>query len=130
MQSIRAKYSIDDIDIYNFDETGLMMGVITPNMVVTRAERRRNPRKIQPGNREWATVIQWINAQGWCIPPFIVVKAAHHLANWYSECNLPPYWINKPTENGWKKITKPVWNGSGLSRNIPLIARTASIACW
>lgn len=78
-----------------------MMGVITPTMVVTRAERRGMPKKIQPGYREWSTVIQRINAQGWCNLPFIVIKAAYHLANWYSECGLPPDWIIKPTDNEW-----------------------------
>jgi hypothetical protein len=101
VRNMRAKYGIDDADLYNFDETGFMMGVITPSMVVTRAERSGRPKTIQPGNREWATVIQGINAEGWCIPPFIVVKGAYHLSNWYSECNLPPGWVIKPTENGW-----------------------------
>jgi hypothetical protein len=101
VRNVRAKYGIDDVDIYNFDKTGFMMGVITPNMVVTRAERSGKPKKIQPGNQEWSTVIQGINAQAWCIPPFIVVKAVYHLANWYSECDLPPDWIIKPTDNGW-----------------------------
>lgn len=46
-------------------------------------------------------MIQGINAQGWRILPFIVVKAAYYLASWYLECNPPPDWIIKPTENGW-----------------------------
>jgi len=37
---MRAKYGIEDADVYNFDETGFMMGVILPSMVVTRADRR------------------------------------------------------------------------------------------
>lgn len=38
VQNMRAKYSIQDADIYNFNETGFMMGMITPSIVVTRAE--------------------------------------------------------------------------------------------
>jgi hypothetical protein len=30
-----AKYGITDDDLYNFDETGFMMGVITASIVVT-----------------------------------------------------------------------------------------------
>ncbi|KAL0938518.1 fot5 transposase [Colletotrichum truncatum] len=52
-----AKYGIADADIYNFDETGFMMGVIASGMVVTSAERRSNTKMTQPGNREWVTVI-------------------------------------------------------------------------
>jgi hypothetical protein len=53
-----AKYGIRLDDIYNFDETGFMMGMIASGMVVTGAERRGRPKSVQPGNREWVTVIQ------------------------------------------------------------------------
>lgn len=46
VRNLRAKYGIDDIDIYNFDETGFIIGVIIPAMVVTRAERSGKPKKI------------------------------------------------------------------------------------
>jgi RecB family endonuclease NucS len=39
VQNMRAKYGIVDSDFYNFDETGFMMGQITPGMVVTCADR-------------------------------------------------------------------------------------------
>jgi|SRR5688572_28589720 hypothetical protein len=34
-----AKYGISDEDIYNFDETGFQMGVISAGMLVTSSER-------------------------------------------------------------------------------------------
>ena len=36
--NMRTKYSIQDCDFYNFDETGFMMGVICSTTVVTRAD--------------------------------------------------------------------------------------------
>ena len=37
---IKAKYGIEDSDLYNFDETGFMMGVIYSSLlVITRADR-------------------------------------------------------------------------------------------
>jgi len=45
-----AKHGIQDADIYNFDETGFMMGVITSGMVVTSSERRSRAKMRQPGN--------------------------------------------------------------------------------
>jgi hypothetical protein len=96
-----AKYGIDLADIYNFDETGFMMGLIASGMVVTGAERRGNPKSVQPGNREWVTVIQAINSEGWVIQPFIVVAGQYHLANWYQESNLPGDWAIATTQNGW-----------------------------
>ena len=48
----KDKYGILDDDIYNFDETGFMMGVIGTELVVTSAEARIRPKSIQLGNRE------------------------------------------------------------------------------
>ncbi|EGU86763.1 hypothetical protein FOXB_02720 [Fusarium oxysporum f. sp. conglutinans Fo5176] len=96
-----AKYGIRSDDIWNFDETGFMMGMIEPGIVVTSSERRGKPKSVQPGNREWATVIQAINAEGQAIDPFIVVAGQYHLANWYQESNLPGTWAIATTENGW-----------------------------
>jgi hypothetical protein len=33
------KYSIQETDFYNFDETGFMMGVIYASMIVTHMDR-------------------------------------------------------------------------------------------
>ena len=57
-----ASYGIQQSDIYNFDEPGFMMGVISTAMVVTSAERRGKRKAMQPGNREWVTVIQGVNS--------------------------------------------------------------------
>jgi hypothetical protein len=59
-----AKYGIHDADIYNFDETGFMMGVISAAMVVSSSDGRVKAKKVQPGNREWVTVVQGVNSQG------------------------------------------------------------------
>ncbi|RKK26928.1 hypothetical protein BFJ67_g16389 [Fusarium oxysporum f. sp. cepae] len=96
-----AKYGITLADIYNFDETGFMMGVIANGMVVAGSERRARPNSVQPGNREWVTVIQAINAEGWAIPPFIIGAGQYHLSNWYRENNLPDDWAIATSPNGW-----------------------------
>ena len=82
MRNTMAKYGIEETDIYNFDETGFMMSIISAAMVVANSERRGKPRLAQPGNREWVSVIQGINSQGWALPPFIIVAGQHHLTNW------------------------------------------------
>ena len=50
-------YGILDEDTYNFNEISFMMGKALPHVVVTSAERRGRRKAIQPGNREWATVV-------------------------------------------------------------------------
>ncbi len=64
VRNMKAKYGILDVDIYNFDETGFLMGMIFPGIVVTSSEGRGKAKLAQPGNREWATVIQGVNACG------------------------------------------------------------------
>jgi hypothetical protein len=99
--NIKAKYGIQDEDTYNFDETGFMMGQISPGAVVTASERRGRPKAIQPGDREWATAIVSINAKGWAIPAFLIFKAHHHLSAWYKEEDLPHDWVIGVSDNGW-----------------------------
>ena len=96
-----SKYGIVDDDIYNFDETGFMMGMISTGMVVTSAERHCKARMAQPGNREWVTVIQGINSQGWEIPPFIIVFGKYHLLTWYENTTLSQDWVIATSDNGW-----------------------------
>jgi hypothetical protein len=103
-----AKYGINDGDIYNFDETGFMMGVISTATVVTSSEGRAKAKKIQPGNREWVTVIQGVNSQGWNVPPFVIVAGKNHLASWYQNSGFPPDWVISVTDNGWTTNEKGV----------------------
>lgn len=101
VQNTITKYGIPEADIYNFDETGFLMGFITTILVVTSAERQGKPKTKQPGNREWVTAIQAVNALGWAIPPFLIVKAKVHLASWYENSPLPKDWVIGTSENGW-----------------------------
>jgi hypothetical protein len=101
VSNMRAKYGILDCDFYNFDETGFMMGMICPSMVVTRSDRRGKSKQVQPGNREWATAITCVSGDGFDVPPFLLVQGLCHLASWYTEGGIPDEWAIKPTSNGW-----------------------------
>jgi len=101
VKNMRAKYGIQDCDFYNFDETGFMMGMICGNMVVTSSERKGRAKQLQAGNREWATAIECVSADGFALPPFLVVQGKHHLASWYTECGLPGPWVIRTSTNGW-----------------------------
>jgi len=100
VEQTKAKHGILNEDVYNFDEAGFMMGKITTQLVVTGSERRGRPKAVQPGNREWVTVIQGINAAGWAIPPFIIFAGQHHLSAWYEE-DIPRDWAFSLSDNGW-----------------------------
>lgn len=101
VRNMIAKYGILEDDVYNFDETGFQMGVIATSKVVARAEQKGRTRTIQPGNREWVTVVHGVNAQGWEIPPLIILAAKLHQATWYTNCDLPYDWAITVSKNGW-----------------------------
>lgn len=88
------------MDIYNFDETGFQMGVISTAKVVTATERALRPVTIQPGNREWVTAIECINSDGWSLPSMIILKGKTHISSWYLD-SLPREWTIAVSDNGW-----------------------------
>jgi hypothetical protein len=99
VERTKARYGILDEDTYNFDEAGFLMGKISTQLVVTSSDRSRRPKAVQPGDREWATVVQAVNAAGWAIPPYIILAATYHLSTWYEE-NLPRDWKLAVSDNG------------------------------
>jgi hypothetical protein len=101
VEQTKAKYGICDDDVWNFDEAGFMMGKITTQLVVTGSERRGRPKALQPGNREWATLIAGINAAGCSIPPFIILTGQYHLSAWYEDAAIPRDWAIAVSDNGW-----------------------------
>ena len=101
VEQTKATYGICDDDVWNFDESGFMMGKITTQLVVTGSERRGRPKALQPGNREWATLIAGINAAGWAIPPFLILTGQYHLSAWYEDAAIPRDWVIAVSDNGW-----------------------------
>jgi hypothetical protein len=100
VQNTVTKYGIQEEDIYNFDETGFQMGVITTAKVVTGSERSLRPVTIQPGNREWVTAIECTSASGWAVPPMIIFDGKVHISSWYTD-ELPYDWTIAVSDNGW-----------------------------
>ena len=99
--NMRAKYGILDCDLYNFDETGFMMGVICSSMVVTGASREGRRKHLQAGDREWATAIECVSSDGFVVPPYLILQGKYHLASWYTEADIPDTWRIKTSPNGW-----------------------------
>jgi hypothetical protein len=99
VEETRQSYGILDGDTYNFDETGFMMGIAATSKVVTSSETIGRAATIQPGDREWVTTIECINASGWSIPPFVILLGKLHQASWYQ--GLPPDWAIAVSDNGW-----------------------------
>jgi hypothetical protein len=100
-KSNRDKYGIVEDDIYNFDETGFGMGMLSPNtMVVTSSDRSAKPRVIQPGSRIWTTVIATVSATGWALPPYILFRGKQPQHGW-GHLGVPGDWVLHPSDRGW-----------------------------
>ena len=88
VRDIKAKYSVYDNDIHNFNKTGFQMGIISSMKVVTGLERRVRPSLIQPGDQEWVIVIQSIYAARYATLPFIIYKGRVYISAWYKEADI------------------------------------------
>jgi hypothetical protein len=75
------------------------MGVAGSVKVVTASKRRKRPLSIQPGNREWVTLITVVNSSGWAIPPLLIFKAKNHDQSWYYD--IPRDWRIGVSDNCW-----------------------------
>ena len=99
VQKTIIQYGIDPDDIYNFDETGFAMGLTSTAKVVTRAEFYGRRLLLQPGNREWVTTIECINASGWALPPCVIFKGKVFVESWFD--GLPDDWRFEVSRKGW-----------------------------
>ena len=99
VEETRQAYGILDTDTYNFDETGFMMGVAATSKVVTSSDIVGRAVTVQPGNRDWVTTIECINASGWCLPSFVILSGKLHQASWYR--HIPNDWVVAVSDNGW-----------------------------
>ena len=100
VKSTIEKYGIADEDIYNFDETGFALGLTATAKVITRRTIGRRA-ILQPGNREWVTSIEAINATGWALPPYVIFKGKVFMAAWFKDTQLPTDWRFIVSKNGW-----------------------------
>jgi hypothetical protein len=74
------------------------MGVISTAKVVTAVDKPRAV-SVQPGNRQWVTVIESIGADGYTLPPLIIFKGKLLQQSWVDA--IPSNWRVTVSENGW-----------------------------
>jgi hypothetical protein len=77
VEETRQAYRILDTDTYNFNKTSFIIGVAATSKVVTSSNTVGWAATVQPGNRDWVTTIECINASGWC-PPFVILSGKQH----------------------------------------------------
>ncbi|OQE05280.1 hypothetical protein PENFLA_c027G08879, partial [Penicillium flavigenum] len=66
------------------------MGLTATARVISRSEFYGRRALLQPGNREWVTVIECTNAAGWTLPPCVIFKGKVFIESWFE--GLPEDW--------------------------------------
>ncbi|KAH6511176.1 hypothetical protein HBI81_244480 [Parastagonospora nodorum] len=75
------------------------MGKISSQLVVTGSEKPGKAKKLQPGDREWVTLVQGVGATGKVIPPFLIFAGKVLISNWFHD--LPRDWVIQVSPTGW-----------------------------
>jgi hypothetical protein len=75
------EYGIAEEDIWNFDETGFNIGIGRDQWIVTREVKKQAWIGMNT-NREYATVVETINATGQVIKPYIILSGKCILRGW------------------------------------------------
>jgi hypothetical protein len=88
---MKAKYSIVNKDMYNFDKSSFLIGKILSQLVVTGLEKPRKRKKLQPSNCEWVTLVQGVSATGKRILLFLIFASKVLISNWFN--NLLRDWV-------------------------------------
>ncbi|EED12064.1 conserved hypothetical protein [Talaromyces stipitatus ATCC 10500] len=93
------QYKIRPQNLWNFDETGFIVGQGKDEAVVT-AYPKTSKRVSSLSSRESITVIEGINAEGKIIPPLLIPKGKVHLEEWYRHIKDDD-WLVAPALNGF-----------------------------
>ena len=73
--------------------------MIATAKVITQADKQSYSSLVQPGNQEWVTVIETINAAGWVLSSMIIFVSKTHCTNWFNDFNIPSNWTIKVNNN-------------------------------
>jgi hypothetical protein len=95
------EYGIVLEDVWNFDETGFAIGIISIAKVICSSDRKSKPCLLQPGNREWVIAVECVSAYGIALPSLIILKSTNKLLDWYNLPRLLSNWSITESPNGW-----------------------------
>lgn len=101
VESTIMKHGITQGDIYNVDETGFTHGRISSQKVLDRRGRRTRPaQRIQPGCRDYTTVVECISGTGVVIPPLIILEGKSITESVLIR-PIPHDWMFIESNKGW-----------------------------
>ena len=92
--------NIEVRDTYNYDETGIRLGIGKKEKVIVEATRGR----IESGTsttRESCTLGECISADGDVAPPLLVLKGKTHQMRWYTQSLIPDNYLVEVNESAY-----------------------------
>ncbi|EED17289.1 conserved hypothetical protein [Talaromyces stipitatus ATCC 10500] len=99
LKLVMQELHITPKNLWNFDETGFIVGQGKNESVVTKYPKTAK-RVSSLSSRESLTVVESINAEGRVIPPLIIPKGEKHMEEWYRHIQ-DPEWLIAPASNGF-----------------------------
>jgi hypothetical protein len=93
------KYGIAEPDRYNMDEKGFAMGIIGSKKIIVR-RRDYDTYRIQPGNREWVSLIEAVSMDGFKFPAYVIFAGQKIQTVWGKAFNDKNAHI-RVSDKGW-----------------------------
>lgn len=90
-------------DTWNVDEVGSMIGLGDNPLVIGPAALRKIF-TMDPGNREWVTILECVSASGRALSPLVIFKGAEVQQQWFQgQVDDPDFdkWLFSTSEKGW-----------------------------
>ena len=84
LQNSMDEKDIQKEDSYNMDEKGFALGLLGSEKCFCSKETIELKRS-EPGNTDWASVLECISADGRLLPPFIIFKGKVFMESWIEE---------------------------------------------
>ncbi len=99
LQKVVTDEGILPSEIWNMDETGFRIGMGKNQLVVTK--RKRSQYLGMSENRESATAVECISADGRYLPAFLILSGQRHMSRWYEATPLDGRTAISLTESGY-----------------------------
>jgi DDE superfamily endonuclease len=98
-QKFRTK-AIRPEDIWNMDETDLILGLCLNGRVIGSSRTKRTYKKTPAASREWVTVVEAISAAGIALRPLVIFKGKSLQSSWFIRDSIPD-WHYTTSDNAY-----------------------------
>lgn len=94
------EHGVQAADTYNYDETGIRLGVGKKEKVIVSTSRVRVENE-KTTNRKSCTVGECISGDGSFMSPLIILKGKIHQTGWSDHSNVPSDYMIKCNESAY-----------------------------